>query len=62
MKPIKMLIKWHIFVFILLAILTRNKRILKAYIKFHLFGAAILASLWFMMKRPCKCVPDITHA
>jgi hypothetical protein len=58
MKLIKMLIKWHILVFILLALLTRNKRILKAYIKIHLLGAAVLAVLWFAMKRHHRCLPD----
>ncbi len=58
MKLIKMLIKWHIFVFILLAVLTRNSRVLKGYVGIHLIGAAILAGLWFMIKRPKQCLPD----
>ena len=51
MKLIKMLITWHVFVLTLLALLTRNKRILKAYIKLHLFCGAVLGSLWFIVKR-----------
>lgn len=51
---IKMLIKWHIFVFIVLAILTGNKRILKAYVGIHLIGAAVLAILWYLIRMPIR--------
>lgn len=50
MSLIKMLVKWHIFVFVLLAILTRNRRILKGYVGIHLIGAAILAVLWYLIR------------
>lgn len=54
MNLIKMLIKWHIFVFILLSILTRNRRILKVYVGIHLIGAAILAVLWYLIRMQIK--------
>ncbi len=54
MSLIKMLIKWHIFVFVLLAFLTRSRRILKAYIGIHLIGAAILAVLYYLIRMPVR--------
>jgi len=56
MSLIRMLIKWHIFVFFLLALITRNRRILKGYVGIHLMGAAIVASLWFIIKGPEQCL------
>ncbi len=58
MKLVKMIIAWHIFVFVMLALLTRNKRILKGYVGIHLIGALILAGLWHVIKRPQNCFPD----
>ncbi len=59
MSLIRMLIRWHVFVFALLAILTRNTRILKGYVGIHLIGAVIVAVLWLIINGPEETIQKL---